>query len=246
MGQRPRTLILTNFLFSFRFLRSTRQLLPAQSQQQHRQRLLVEPLHVTVTTAHDKPGRGQLQFVHCQWSRAPSSPPLPLTVLSSAPHAPPAERNTGRHVELSGRLVVHARVRLPGAGRARRRQRNGSAPWSQQAEEAKKAEARDGREEEEPRGLHHLLVGVPAEAAAGPRVLPPLHQVDQPRQGRLQARRLQGRVQVVGNAQEQAGHELRDDGPRAALLLPARHPRQSRRPAPRLSVRRCSKRHNRD
>lgn len=89
-------------------------------------------------------------------------------------------------------------------------------------------------------------MGVPAQTAAGPRVLPPLHQVDQPRQGRLQARRLQGRVQVVGHAQEQAGHELRDNGPGLALLLPARNPRQSRRPAPGLSVRRCSKRHNRD
>ncbi len=36
--------------------------------------------------------------------------------------------------------------------------------------------------------------------------------MDEPWEGRLQARRLKGRVQAVGTAQEQAGHELRDHG----------------------------------
>lgn len=89
-------------------------------------------------------------------------------------------------------------------------------------------------------------MGVPAEAAAGPRVLPALHQVDEPREGRVQAGRLEGGVAALGPAQEQAGHELRDHGPRPALLLPARDPRQGGRPAPRLPVRGRAQGHRRD
>ena len=65
-----------------------------------------------------------------------------------------------------------------------------------------------------------VLVGVPAEAAAGQGLLSALHQVDQPREGRLQAGRLQSRFAVMGPAQEQARHELRDHGPRPEV----RHP----------------------
>lgn len=61
--------------------------------------------------------------------------------------------------------------------------------------------------------------------------------MDEPRERRVQAGRLEGGVAAVGVAQEQARHELRDDGPRAALLLPARHPRQGGRPAARVPVR---------
>lgn len=50
----------------------------------------------------------------------------------------------------------------------------------------------------------------------------------------------------MGAAQEQAGYELRDDGSRAALLLPTRYPRQGGRSAPRVSVRRRAQGHSRD
>lgn len=73
-------------------------------------------------------------------------------------------------------------------------------------------------------------MGIPAQAAPGPRVLPSVHQVDQPGEGRVQAGRLQSRLQAVGHAQEQTGHELRNDGPSTAVLLPAGHPGQGRRP----------------
>ena len=62
------------------------------------------------------------------------------------------------------------------------------------------------------RRQHHIPVGVPAAAVAGARHMPPLHQVDRPTAGHLQAGRLQGGVQAMGVPQEQAGHDLRDDG----------------------------------
>lgn len=98
-----------------------------------------------------------------------------------------------------------------------------------------------------PGGHHHLPLGVPPQAAPGQGLLPQVHQVEQPREGRLQTGGQQGRLPAVGSAQEQAGHELRDDGAGAALLLPARHPGQGGRPAPRLPVRRCAqdRRHRR-
>lgn len=89
-------------------------------------------------------------------------------------------------------------------------------------------------------------MGVSAQAAAGPRVLPAVHQVDEPGQGRLQARRLEGRLQAVGHAQEQTGHELRNDGARPPVLLPARNPGQGRRPAARVPVRGRPEGHRRD
>ena len=46
----------------------------------------------------------------------------------------------------------------------------------------------------------------------GPRVLSQVHQVEQPREGGVQAGRQQGGVPALGHAQEQARHELRDDG----------------------------------
>ncbi|KAL4713576.1 hypothetical protein ACJJTC_006164, partial [Scirpophaga incertulas] len=157
-------------------------------------------------------------------------------------------RGRGRRAPLR-----RARAAAPAARRAAllrvRLRRLPAAPPPQQAEgqEAPAARAaRARRQAQEPRGLHHVPVGVPAEAAAGPRVLPALHQVDQSREGRVQARRLQGRVAPVGAAQEQAGHELRDHGPRAALLLPARHPGQGGRPAARVPVRRRAQGHRRD
>lgn len=63
-------------------------------------------------------------------------------------------------------------------------------------------------------------MGVPAEAAAGQGVLPEVHQVDEQGEGSLQVGRLEGRLEAVGVAQEQAGHELRDDGQGAEVLLP--------------------------
>ena len=46
----------------------------------------------------------------------------------------------------------------------------------------------------------------------GSRVLPQVHQVEQQGEGSVQAGGQQGCVQAVGDAQEQARHELRDDG----------------------------------
>lgn len=83
-------------------------------------------------------------------------------------------------------------------------------------------------------------MGVPAEAAPGSRVLSALHQVDEPGEGCLQAGGLQGGLPTMGNAQEQAGHELRDDGQGAEVLLPARHPGQGGWPAAGLSVCGCA------
>lgn len=60
--------------------------------------------------------------------------------------------------------------------------------------------------------------------------------MDEPGQGRFQACRLKGRVASLGTAQEQAGHELRDNGSCSAVLLPARHPGESGRAATGLSV----------
>ena len=64
---------------------------------------------------------------------------------------------------------------------------------------------------------HHLPVGVPAGDAAEPRLLPALHQVDEPAARHLQTDRLEGGVAPLGHAQEQAGDELRDDGPSATV-----------------------------
>lgn len=102
------------------------------------------------------------------------------------------------------------------------------------------------RQAQEPRGLHHIPLGVPPQTPARQGVLPSLHQVDEPREGRVQTGGLEGGVAAVGAAQEQARHELRDDGPRAALLLPARHPRQGGRPAARVPVRGRAQGHRRD
>ena len=46
----------------------------------------------------------------------------------------------------------------------------------------------------------------------GPRVLSQVHQVEQPREGGVQAGRQQGGVPALGHAQEQARHELWDHG----------------------------------
>ena len=61
--------------------------------------------------------------------------------------------------------------------------------------------------------IDHLPVGVPAQAAAGQGLLPALHQMDQPRERRLQIGRLESRFSIMGPPQEQARHELRDHGP---------------------------------
>ena len=53
---------------------------------------------------------------------------------------------------------------------------------------------------------------VPVATSSYGRILPSLHHVDQPGDGHIQAARFQGRVTTVGQAEEQAGHELRNDG----------------------------------
>ena len=60
-------------------------------------------------------------------------------------------------------------------------------------------------------------MGVPAAAAAEPRDVSALHQVDQPPARHLQAGGFQGRVPPLGFAQKQARHELRDHGPGAEV-----------------------------
>ena len=53
----------------------------------------------------------------------------------------------------------------------------------------------------------------------GPRVLSEVHQMEQPREGGVQAGGQQGGVPAVGDAQEQARHELRDDGQGTEVIL---------------------------
>lgn len=86
-------------------------------------------------------------------------------------------------------------------------------------------------------------MGVPAEAAPRQGVLPQVHQVDEQGEGSIQAGGLEGGVPVVGHAQEQARHELRDDGTGPEVLLSEGHFGQSRRPETRVSVRGSSQRH---
>ena len=74
----------------------------------------------------------------------------------------------------------------------------------------------------------------------GQRELSQVHQVGQQGEGHLQAGGQQGGVQAVGAPQEQARHELRDDGSSAEVLLPEGHPRQGRWSEAGLSVRQQS------
>ena len=60
-------------------------------------------------------------------------------------------------------------------------------------------------------------MGVPAADAAEQGVLSSLHQVDGPREGHLQTDGLKGCVTSVGAAEEQARHELRNDGTSAQV-----------------------------
>ena len=59
----------------------------------------------------------------------------------------------------------------------------------------------------------HVPLGIFTPAVAELRVLPELHPMGRPRARHLQTDQLEGRLASVGNPQEQAGHELRDDGP---------------------------------
>lgn len=60
--------------------------------------------------------------------------------------------------------------------------------------------------------IYYVPVGVFVEAAPRPGLLPALYQMDKPGEGSVQTRRLQGCLQVMGTAQKQARHELRDYG----------------------------------
>jgi len=73
----------------------------------------------------------------------------------------------------------------------------------------------DAKAETAPR--HHVLVGIPASAAAELQLLSELHPMGRPRARHLQADQLEGRLASVGYPQEQAGHELRDHGPRSEV-----------------------------
>ena len=80
-------------------------------------------------------------------------------------------------------------------------------------------------------------MGVPPVAAPVPRQLSPPYQVAGQRQGGLQDRGQQGRLQAVGASQEQAGHELRDHGQSSQILLPEGNPGQGGRTETGLPVR---------
>lgn len=152
----------------------------------------------------------------------PQSVPIHDAVTTVPTHATrhPHLRHPGSHLQHVRRLL-HARL------------------LAQEAQEGEETEDRGTGhgEEEKPGGLHDVPLGVPAEAPAGQGVLPQVHQMDQQGEGCLQAGRLQGGVQAVGHAQEQAGHELRDHGEGTEVLLPARHPGQGGRPAAGVPVR---------
>lgn len=70
--------------------------------------------------------------------------------------------------------------------------------------------------------------------------------MDEQGEGRLQAGRLQGGVEVMGHAQEQAGHELRNHGPRSEILLSEGHFGQGRRPEAGVPIRGGAEGHCRD
>jgi len=79
-------------------------------------------------------------------------------------------------------------------------------------------------------------VGVPPIPAPNPQLLSQAHQVGGQGEGRVQDSGQQGSVQAVGPPQEQARHELRDDGTSPEVLLPTRHLGQGGRPEAGLSV----------
>lgn len=89
-------------------------------------------------------------------------------------------------------------------------------------------------------------MGIFAQAPPRQGVLPEVHQVDQQGEGGVQAGGLEGGLEALGPAQEQAGHELRDDGEGAEVLLPARDLGEGRWPEARLPVRRRAERYHRD
>ena len=60
---------------------------------------------------------------------------------------------------------------------------------------------------------HHIPVGIPASAATELWLLPELHQMGWPRAWHLQTDQLKGCLASVGYPQEQARHELWDNGP---------------------------------
>jgi len=64
----------------------------------------------------------------------------------------------------------------------------------------------DAKTETAPR--HHILMGIPASAAAELQLLSELHTMGRPRARHLQADQLKGRLASVGHPQEQARHEL--------------------------------------
>lgn len=89
-------------------------------------------------------------------------------------------------------------------------------------------------------------MGVSTEAPAGPGVLSEVHQVDEPGEGRVQAGGLEGGFEVVGAAQEQTGHELRDDGTGVEVLLPTGDSGEGGRSAVGLPVRGRAERYRRN
>jgi len=65
----------------------------------------------------------------------------------------------------------------------------------------------------------HVSLGVPVAVAAELWILSKLHTMGRPRAWHLQADQLKGRLTFVGNSQEQARYELRDDGPCFEVVL---------------------------
>lgn len=93
---------------------SARQLLPATSpKQQHSKRISIESLHIPFTTAHNKFGCSNIEYVHCQWSyEPPLFPSSPLAIFSSSPSASPAECHSSSYFKLPRWPIVHVGIWL--------------------------------------------------------------------------------------------------------------------------------------
>lgn len=178
----------------------------------------------------------------CSRPRPLQQLPTPATSPSTTepPHAPP------QSVPLHDAVATvptdatrHPHLRHPGSHLQHVRRLLHAGLLAQETQEGEEAEDRGTGhgEEEKSGGIHDVPLGVPAETPPGQGVLSQVHQVDQQGEGRLQAGRLEGGVQAVGYAQEQARHELRDHGKGPEVLLPARHPGQGGRPAAGVPVR---------
>lgn len=80
-------------------------------------------------------------------------------------------------------------------------------------------------------------MGILAQTPPRQGVLPEIYQMDEQGKGSVQVGGFEGGVEAVGDAQEQARHELRDDGTRPEVLLPEGHPGEGGRSEAGLPIR---------